>query len=297
MTLAIPGTPASVNRMSAPQSTNVLLEWSESARYWEKHAATLRQIFSPVTQALIDEAGISAGQKILDVAAGAGEPSLTIAELVGPKGSVACTDAVAGMVRAAEREAQRRGLTNVTFHQCPADALPFADNTFDRVVSRLGVMFFPEPVKALREMLRVTKPGGCLALVVWDTSESNPFLNVITNVLSNYVETPAADPNAPGAFRFAEHGKLAKVLKDAGASDVRERTLSFLIEAPLSFEQFWEFRSETSATLREKLQTLSSTELARLKSDVEQASREFFSRTAMSFPAQMILVSGKRPVT
>ncbi|HEY8204850.1 MAG TPA: class I SAM-dependent methyltransferase [Pyrinomonadaceae bacterium] len=282
--------------MGATQSNGTLREWSESARYWEKHAATLRAIFAPATTALIEAAGIVTGQSILDVAAGTGDPSLTIAEVVGPTGSVTCTDAIRDMVRAAEREAQRRHLTNVTVCHCPADALPFPDDTFDAVVSRLGVMFFPEPVNALRELLRVAKPGGFLTLVAWEASELNPFLNVVTAVLSRYVETPAVDSDAPGAFRFAEHGKLAQVLSDAGASEVRERTLSFQIEASLSFEEFWELRSETSATLREKLQTLSENELTRLKNEVEEASREFFTRQGMNFPAQMIVVAGKKRI-
>jgi len=282
--------------MGKTQSNSTLREWSESARYWEKHAATLRTIFAPATAVLIAESGISSGQSVLDVAAGTGDPSLTIAEVVGPTGSVTCTDAIRDMVRAAEREAQRRHLKNVTVCHCPADALPFPDNTFDAVVSRLGVMFFPDPLNALRELLRVTKPEGSLALVVWDASEINPFLNVITTVLSRYIETPAFDPDAPGAFRFAEHGKLAQIVRDAGAHEVRERTLSFQIEASLSFEEFWELRSETSATLREKLQTLSENELTRLKNEVEEASREFFTRQGMNFPTQMIVVAGKKRI-
>ena len=148
--------------MGAIESNDTLREWSESAQYWEKHATTLRTIFAPVTSALIKEAGIVEGQKVLDVAAGPGEPSLTISEVVGPTGSVACTDAIGEMVRAAESEARRRGLTNISFHQCTADSLPFDSNSFDAVVSRLGVMFFPDPLAALREMLRVTKPDGLL---------------------------------------------------------------------------------------------------------------------------------------
>src|SRR5713226_5387584 len=103
--------------MSDFQTEGVLREWRESARHWEKHSATIRTMFSPVTRALVNDAGIAAGQAVLDVAGGPGEPSLTIAETVGPKGSVTCTDAVAEMVQAAERQARRRGITNVTFRQ------------------------------------------------------------------------------------------------------------------------------------------------------------------------------------
>src|SRR2546423_839362 len=134
-------------------------EWRESAPYWKRHAPTIRAMFAPLTRALIEEAGIREGQSVLDVAGGPGEPALTIAETVGPSGSVACTDAVAEMVRAAEGEARRRGLTNVKFRQCTADSLPFDSDSFDAAVCRFGAMFFPDPLVALREMLRVTRPG------------------------------------------------------------------------------------------------------------------------------------------
>ena len=276
------------------EADKVLREWTESAPYWEKHSATLRTIFAPVTLALIEDADIAKGQSVLDVAGGPGEPSLTIAERVGPAGSVMCTDAVTEMIEAAEREAHRRGITNVSFRQCIADALPFGDNSFDVVISRLGVMFFPDPVAALREMLRVTKPGGGLALAVWQKSEYNTFLHVVTEIMSRYVETPPAEPDAPGAFRFAEPGKLASVLIEAGAIDVRERFLNFHIQAPISVKQFWELRSQTSGTLREKLAALSGEEARQVQREIEEAVAEFFPNDQMNFPAQMIIVTGTK---
>src|SRR5204862_738961 len=131
--------------MSQVQPTDTLLEWRESAKYWARHSATIRQMFAPLTRALIEDAAIGQGHSVRDVAGGPGEPSLTIAETVGPTGSVTYTDAVAEMVTAAESEARRRGLTNLTFRQCAADALPFESNSFDAVVCRLGIMFFPDP--------------------------------------------------------------------------------------------------------------------------------------------------------
>ncbi|HEX6732942.1 MAG TPA: methyltransferase domain-containing protein, partial [Pyrinomonadaceae bacterium] len=136
--------------MSQVQLSDTLREWRESAKYWETHARTIQKMFAPVTSALIEEAGIIEGDAVLDVAGGPGEPSLTIAEKVGPAGSVMCTDAVAEMVAAAESEAARRGLKNIQFQQCQADSLPFKNNSFDAAVSRLGVMFFPDPIAALR---------------------------------------------------------------------------------------------------------------------------------------------------
>src|SRR5260370_35252653 len=115
---------------SAGQDNKTLQEWRTTARFWTKHSGTIRTMFAPLTEALIRDAGIGEGQTVLDVAGGAGEPSLTIAEIVGPKGAVTCTDAGAERVAAAEPEPQRRGLTNVTVRTCVADSLPFKSGSY-----------------------------------------------------------------------------------------------------------------------------------------------------------------------
>jgi ubiquinone/menaquinone biosynthesis C-methylase UbiE len=271
-------------------------EWQENAPYWKKHAETIRVLFAPVTGALIEEAGIRAGQTVLDVACGAGEPALTIAEVVGSAGSVTCTDAVAEMVNAAEDAARRRGLTNVEFRQCAADALPFATDSFDAAVCRLGAMFFPDPLKALGEMLRVVRPGGALALAVWSKLEQNPYVHVVNGVISRYVETTTPAPTQSDAFRFAEPGVLAHILSEAGAVEVSERVLDFQIAAPLTPAQFWTMRSDISGTLREKLSKLSATEREQVAQEIQAAAHAFFPHDRMSFPAQMLIVSGRKAI-
>lgn len=156
-------------------------------------------------------------------------------------------------------------------------------------------MFFPDPLAGLKEMLRVAKPGGCVALVVWYKSELNPFCYVITNVVSRHVETPPADPDAPGAFRFAEPGKLAGILKEAGAIEVKERIVEFDLAAPISAEGFWTLRSETSDTLRRKLRNLTPDQQSQIGKEVQQEVQEFFPAGQMQFPTQMIIVTGKKP--
>jgi len=282
-------------KVNETHNDEVLREWRESAFYWQKHLGTIRTMFEPVTQALIEDAGIVEGQSVLDVAGGSGEPSLTIAETVGARGSVTCTDAVAEMVAAAEVEAQRRGLKNVKFEQCAADSLPFESKSFDAAVCRLGAMFFPEPLAALREMVRVTKDGGAISLAIWDKSELNPFCYAITNVVARHFDEPPGNPNAPGAFRFAEHGALAALLEDGGAIRVKERVLKFHIAAPVSPKEFWVMRSETSGTLREKLATLSAQQADLVTREAQEEVRTFFPNNRMSFPAQMIIVTGRKP--
>ena len=287
--------PISNPRNGDNQAEEVLREWRENASYWQKHSEAIRTMFQPITQALIDDAGIVAGQSILDVAGGSGEPSLTISKRVGPTGSVTCTDVVAEMVNIAQSEARQKGLTNMEFRQCAADALPFENDSFDVVVCRLGAMFFPDPLAALREMLRVAQSPGVIALAVWGKSELNPFFSLSTDALERQLGASApADRDAPGAFRFAEPGSLARILQQAGAIEVRERLLEFQIVAPFTPKQFWEMRAETSGTLRAKLATLSQQQSELVAQEVEEAAREFFSNNQMSLPAQVIIVIGRQ---
>jgi len=268
--------------------------WRETAQYWTKYSDTIAKMFAPLTEAMIERAGIHEGLSVLDVAGGAGEPSLTIAERVGPNGSVTCTDAVAEMVEAAQYKASGRGLKNMQFRQCTADSLPFPENSFDVVVSRLGAMFFVDAVGAMREMLRVVKPGGSLTFAVWYKSDVNPFCYLVSGVVDQHVKAAEADPNAPNAFRFAELGKLAAVMKEAGAIDVRDEIVSFDIEAPLSALEFWTMRSQTSDTLREKLAKLPAAEQSQIAEEVQQAVKDFFPGNRMKFPTQMLIATGRK---
>ncbi len=278
-----------------PEEQNKALEaWQTSARYWDKYRVLIAQMFAPLTAGLVEEARIGIGQKVLDIGGGSGEPSLTISCIVGPTGSVMYTDPVAGMVETARAEAGRRGLTNIYFRQCSADDLPFADRTFDVAVGRLSAMFFVDPVTAVREALRVIREDGCVSLVVWGPKEVNPFFSTVTDVIDRFVEGTPLDPDAPDAFRFAVPGKLAGILENVGAKNVIERQLNFQIKTAISFEQFWQLRTKMSGTLREKMAGLAPTQLPTVKQAVADAAWRYFESGTMSFPAQALIVSGRK---
>ena len=280
--------------MNSKEQNKALDGWQASARYWDKYRVLIAQMFAPLTAALVEEAQIGMGQKVLDIGGGSGEPSLAISSLVGPTGLVAYTDPVAAMVETAQAEAGRRGLTNIHFRQCSADDLPFEDRAFDVAVSRLSAMFFVDPVTGVREALRVIVEHGYVSFVVWGPKEANPFFSTVTDVIDRFVEFPKQDPDAPDAFRFAVPGKLAGILVTADAEKVIEHQLNFQIEAAISFEQFWQLRTEMSETLREKMARLTPAQLPTIKQAVADAARRYFVSGKMSFPAEALIVSGKK---
>jgi len=203
------------------------------------------------------------------------------------------------MVEAALREAARRKLQNVRFELAFSDNLPFPDHTFDAAVSRFGVMFFPNPTECLRELLRVLKPGGKIALAVWSSAENNPFDYVLSRIVERYMDRyvePAARPaSSSDMFRFAKPGDLLALLVSAGAKAASERVLQFSIRAPVTAEEFWTMRSEISEKLRTKLALLSEAQLAELRLEAIEAFRAYSVENGMSLLAEVLIVSGAKP--
>ena len=277
-----------------PPDQDEINRWSGSAPYWEKHREIIRQMFAPVTQALAEDAQISGRQTVLDIATGPGEPALSVAALVGPEGKVFGVDLIPEMVAAARREASRLGLENVTFDVASADQLPFAPDTFDAALNRFGVMFFPSPMDAVRDMLRVLKPGRKLALAVWHFADRNPFHCSLSRVVDRFIDPPPVAPDAPDAFRFATPGQLLKICDQAGVVSPVERVLQFKIDAPVPVEDFWALRLEMSEKLREKIARLPTDQRAEVHRLAVESLSEYSTDHGLSFPAEVLIVSGTK---
>ena len=199
------------------------------------------------TEAIKQVAGVNPGMQVLDLASGTGEPALTLAEVVGPAGYVTATDLVPHMLAVAEDHARQKGLTNMTFQQADAEALPFPGRTFDAATCRFGVMFFPNAEQALLEIYRVLMPGGRATFIAWGPQEQNPFFSRTVGVFMKYVEMPPPEPGAPSPFKFAQPGGLSNLLETAGFQAVKEESRLIPWPFPGPVEQAWESIRELGA--------------------------------------------------
>jgi SAM-dependent methyltransferase len=216
--------------------------WAGLSAGWEKWDSVIMDQLGPVGAAIIERLGIAEDHQHLDIAAGTGEPGLSIARL-SPKGRVVLTDLVAEMLHIAARRARAQGIANIETKVCSADDLPFDDATFDSVSVRFGYMFFPDVAKATAEFARVLKPGGRLCSSVWVKPEENPWTTIAMQAIATEAVIAPPDPDRPNMFRCAAPGYVSALYEAAGLRDVAEWDVDVEL-VTRSPAQYWEMISE-----------------------------------------------------
>ncbi len=216
--------------------------WAGLSGGWEKWDLVIMDQLGPVSTAMIERLEVAENQQHLDIAAGTGEPGLTIARLA-PKGRVVLTDLVAEMLDVAARRAGALGVTNIETRVCSADVLPFDDAAFDSVSVRFGYMFFPDAAPATAEFARVLKPGGRICSSVWVKPEENPWTSILMRAMGKEVLLAPPDPNAPNMFRCAAPGYVSAVYEAAGLRDIAEWDVDVELVTS-SPAEYWEMMSE-----------------------------------------------------
>jgi ubiquinone/menaquinone biosynthesis C-methylase UbiE len=216
--------------------------WAELSAGWEKWDSVIMDQLRPVSTAMIDRLSIAEDQHHLDVAAGTGEPGLTVARLA-PRGSVVLTDLSAEMLEVATRRANAQGITNFETRVCSADDLPFDDATFGSVSVRFGYMFLPDVTKATAEFARVLEPGGRLCASVWVKPEENPWTTIVMQEIAREVALAPPDPDGPNMYRCAAPGYVGALYEAAGLRDVVEWDVDVEL-VTRSAAEYWEMLSE-----------------------------------------------------
>jgi ubiquinone/menaquinone biosynthesis C-methylase UbiE len=219
--------------------------WDRFSDGWAKWDDLTGAMLNPVGAEMIRSLELREDGQHLDIAAGSGEPGLSIAALM-PRGRVVLTDLSAGMLEWANSNARRRRIANVEFRQCSVDALPFEVGEFDSISCRFGFMFFPDIPAALAEIVRVLRPGGRLSIAVWAEPPGNVWATIPMTAIGEEVAIPTPDPNAPGLFRCATAGSMARLFHEAGLRDVAETDVHGALEAA-SAEEYWTYVTEVAA--------------------------------------------------
>ena len=239
--------------------------WAGLSAGWEKWDSVIMDQLGPVAAAIIEHLDIAADQQHLDIAAGTGEPGLSIARRA-PNGRVVLTDLAAEMLDVAARRAAGQGIANVETRVCSADDLPFEDATFDSVSVRFGYMFFPDLGRATDEFARVLKPGGRLCSSVWVKPEENPWTTIAMQAIAAEAALAPPDPDGPNMFRCAAPGCVSALYEDAGLCDVAEWDVDVEL-VTRSPEQYWEMISEHVSLAVAALQKVDEPAQERIRAD------------------------------
>ena len=261
------------------------IDWNEMAETFDRWLPYIQ----PVADALIDIADIREGDSILDVASGTGEPSLSLARRYRDKQvSILGVDNAAEMVRRATQKVEAGHLSGLRFQQMQAEALTFSDGTFDRVISRFGVMLFDDPLRGVKQMRRVLKAGEKVALAVWGEFHEICSLHLIWDLLMS--ETPLEKrPPLPRIGRMGAPGKLKTLLSEAGFRNIEVKP--FLVTYRFDdFASYWSV-STTSGLLKEPLDTFSPERQQSIQEMAEVRTIPFRKNGALVFQNQAILAS------
>jgi SAM-dependent methyltransferase len=271
-------------------------EWTDVGivAAWRKWHPEFAQATRELTDLLIAEAQLAPGMHILDIASGTGEPALTIATLVGSAGHVTATDISDGRLAAAEDNARRAGLTNLSFQVADAEALPFPDATFDRVTSRLGVMYFADVQQGLSEIRRVLKPDSLATLVAIGPYDEATTITSTVGVLLKYVSLPPPGPGPPNPFQFAEAGTLAAAMRAAGFMAVQEASHSIRLVWPGTAENYWQQFEEIAAPFRAYVDALPAEQREEAIRNVLDSIRQYEEGGRLHFTLTAIVATGLR---
>lgn len=268
-------------------------QWDDVADAWHKWIPVVRRWAGPVTRGMLELARIGPGSRVLDIAAGDGDQSLTVAQRVGPSGYVLATDIAPNLVAIAGRVFQEADLKNAEARVMDAEALTVEEASFDAVICRLGLFFLPNVSKGLLEMRRALKPGGRIAAIVFSTPEKNPFFSLPISVIRKRAQLPPPLPGQPGPFSLGAPGVLEDAFVKAGFRDVEVHHEA----APLrmaSAAECVQFERESFGALQQMLAGLNQTEQEEAWREIGRDLARYEGPQGFESPCEVIIGVGVR---
>ena len=271
-----------------------LRQWDQAARGWNDHTPQIRAWLRTATDAMLGMAGIGPGCRVLDVAAGAGDQTLDIAERVGPRGSVLAVDISPAILEYAKDNAVRAGYANVQVQVADAERLEVAPESFDAAVCRLGLMLLPDPLQALHRIHRALKPGGAACVVVFSTPAANPCVGILLGTALEHAKMPPRDPFQPGGlFSLGKPGLLDALFKDAGFRDVATTRLPAPFRLP-SARAYLDFVRSSASPIQQILGSVGEAAREAAWTAMEQRLQQFATPQGWEGPNELLLTAGRR---
>lgn len=241
--------------------------WVRWREVWEGAA-------QPVSDRLVELAGLAAGHSVLDLATGLGEPALTAAQRVGRDGRVMATDFSPAMLHEAAVRAEAAGLTNIEFRVMDAETPDLDPATFDAILCRWGFMFVPDLEGSLRRLTALLKPGGRLAAATWGPSDEVPVIRTSAAVVTRVAPIPDPPAGALHAFRLSDRSILLGAMEQAGLAEVSCEEVSVAFEFA---------SAEEYTQLRRDMTTLDAQLAERHPPDVVEAAWQAVTEAARAF--------------
>jgi ubiquinone/menaquinone biosynthesis C-methylase UbiE len=271
-----------------------LRNWEEAASGWTRQQEAMREFSAPVSHWMIDAIVPQPGQRVLELAAGLGETGMLAAELVAPHGGTIVSDQAEAMLEGARARAIAMGLSNVEFQVLNAEWIDLPVASVDAVLCRWGYMLMADPAAALLETRRVLRPGGRVALAVWDAVEHNPWALLPSQELIERGLVPRPDPAAPsqpGPFALGSPERVSELLEQAGFAEVRVATLD-LRRRHTSFEELWESTLDLSRAFHDAVLSRPEHEIAEIQVALRASFAQFEAAGgSLDIPARTLVAS------
>ena len=268
-------------------------QWEDAADAWHRWGPTIEDWLGAATERMLDAAGLTAGSAVLDIAAGAGGQTIAAARRVGASGRVLATDISPTILAYAARSAFDEGLLNVDVQEMDGEELAVDDESFDAVISRVGLIYFPDQLGALVAMRAALRPGGRIAAVVYSTAEANAFFSIPVGIIRRRAQLPPPAPGQPGPFSLGGPGVAEKLFAEAGFEDITVET----VVSPLrlaSAADCVRFERESFGALGQMLSGLNEDERDAAWDESRDELARFEGPDGFVGPCEMLVVAGRR---
>ncbi|HEV8626367.1 MAG TPA: methyltransferase domain-containing protein [Acidimicrobiia bacterium] len=274
--------------------TTTRQQWEDASEAWHRWGPTLEDWLGQATERMLDAAGVGAGARVLDVAAGAGGQTLAAARRVGPTGTVVATDISPTILTYAAKVAAEAGLTNIETIEADGEALDsLPAGSFDAVICRLGLIYFPDQQRALAGIRRALRDGGRMAAVVFSTPQLNEFFSIPVSVVRDRAQLPPPEPGQPGPFSLGAPGVLQAALTTAGYSAVTVDAVPAPVRLPSATECV-RFEQESFGALHQMLAGVPADERPAVWDQIGAALTRFETPGGFVGPCELLVGAGTK---